>query len=254
MQNGTGRFEILGGDKTQSVLWLTWLGLLLSSFVAGFTSDHWWSLARLDLRTVSCLVLVLCAWRFWRRSNSGLAGTTLLLVAIGMTLGFYGDSHVGTRLWWPPMPSPIVGGIVFFGLGHVAYVLASVVVARQFAIRLGRTGWFTVLVWQVTGLIGWAAIALTSDQSIELRLPTLAYTLLVAGTPGLAFAVALKLRKLWVWAVGAGLFFASDLLLAWQLFHGAFTLIDEFTWICYGFGQMMIVFGAGLGTLRPKVP
>jgi len=37
---------------------------------------------------------------------------------------------VGDRLWWPPFPHKIIGGIVFYGLGHLAYVAACVLIRR----------------------------------------------------------------------------------------------------------------------------
>jgi hypothetical protein len=47
-------------------------------------------------------------------------------------------------------------------------------------------------------------------------------------------------------------------LLAWQLFHGSFTAIDELTWVNYGGGEMLIVYGAiaAVGQLvaAPRAP
>ncbi len=50
---------------TLGVLWIGWLVLLLASFAAGWTHESWWDGARLDLRMVSCLLLVVAAWAAW---------------------------------------------------------------------------------------------------------------------------------------------------------------------------------------------
>ncbi len=81
-------------------------------------------------------------------------------------------------------------------------------------------------------------------------MPTLAYTLLVAATPGFATALAVQRPIYRAMALGGAMFLVSDILLAWQLFHGAFAGIDELTWVNYGGGEMLIVYGAIAGLLR----
>ncbi len=227
-------------------LWIGWLVTLLASFVAGWTRASWWDGARLDLRMVSCLLLVVAGWTAWASLRGTRAGTAMLWVAVGMSLGFYGDSHVGDRFWWPPFPHKIVGGIVFFGLGHLAYV-AACWSASRFMGMVGGLRWIApILAWQLVALIAWAGVALSSTEEPGLRAPTLLYTLLVAATPGFATALAVQRAAFWPMAIGGALFLASDVLLAWQLFHEAFGGLDELIWICYGGGEMFIVYGAAL--------
>jgi hypothetical protein len=235
-------------------LWFGWLVLLLASFVAGRTRDLWWSGAKLDLRMVSCLMLVVAAWAGWGILRRTQASNAILLVAIGMTLGFYGDSHVGDRLWWPPFPNKIVGGIAFYGLGHLAYVAACVAIGRIKALSGGLRWWRPIIFWQISAVFLWAAVALTSNKEVALRLPTLLYTLLVAATPGFATALAVQCPIYRWMALGGAMFLVSDILLAWQIFHAPFPVVDELTWINYGGGEMLIVFGAiaGLWTYARK--
>ncbi len=234
----------------ERVFWIGWLRTLLASFVAGWTRGSWWDGARLDLRMISCLLLVIVAWAAWWSLRGTCVAGAMALVALGMTLGFYGDSHVGDRFWWPPFPHKIVGGIVFYGIGHLAYVAAFWRVGSAAAMTGGRRWWTPVVVWQFVALAGWACVALTCSEEQGLRVPTLLYTLLVAATPGFATALAMQRPIYRCAALGGAMFLASDILLAWQVFHGAFPGIDELTWVNYGGGEMLIVYGAIFGLAR----
>jgi hypothetical protein len=225
-------------------LWLGWLAALVASFTAGWTAEFWWDRARLDLRMLSCALLAVAAWLAWTWLRQTTVSRAMFWVALGMTFGFYGDSHVGERFWWPPVPHPIVGGIVFYGLGHLAYIRACVLFGREQRVPGGLVGYLPILLWQLLALAAWGAVALTSDEHVELRIATLLYTLLVAGTPGFATALAVTQPRFAWMALGGALFLASDVLLAWQLFHQSFPGIDELTWVCYGGGEMLIVYGA----------
>ncbi len=232
----------------------------MASFLAGLTRGFWWNAAKLDLRMISCLCLVLAAWIAWRFLCRTPSAFGMFLIAIGMTLGFYGDSHVGDRLWWPPFPNKIIGGIVFYGLGHLAYVAACLSIQYHQRLAGGLRWWRWVCIWQVVAIISWAAVALTSGQATALRIPTLLYTLLVAATPGFTTALAVQQPKFRGMALGGAMFLASDILLAWQIFHASFPGCDELTWINYGGGEMLIVYGAIAGLwpqsvrCEPSVP
>ena len=228
-------------------LWIGWLVTLLASYLAGWTHQHWWDGARLDLPMISCLLLVVAAWVAWSALRGSRFSLRMALVAVGMTLGFYGDSHVGDRFWWPPFPHKIVGGIVFYGLGHLAYVAACISIRRQLELAGGRRWWLPILAWQLIALVGWAAVALTAEKEPDLRVPTLIYTLLVAATPGFASALAVQRPEFRAMAVGGAMFLASDILLAWQLFHGSFSGLVGLIWVNYGGGEMLIVYGAIMG-------
>ncbi len=226
-----------------SLLWVGWLAFLVASFVAGRTRESWWDDAKLDLRMISCLLLAVAAWWAWAATRGTHVGRAMLWLAIGMTLGFYGDSHLATRFWWPPFEEKMIGGILFYGLGHLAYVAAFWITGRQERMPGGLRWYGPILAWQLVALVAWAAVALTSEEQIGLRIPTFVYTLLVAATPGFATALCVGRRAFsWV-AFGGALFLASDVLLAWRMFHGAFGGIDELTWLCYGGGEMCIVYG-----------
>lgn len=234
-------------------LWWAWAWLLAASLLQGVLAEPWWSAARLDLRTASCLALAAAAgWSWWTlRGRPG--ATAAGWFAAGMALGFYGDSHVATWLWWPPVSEPLLGGILFFGFGHLAYVAGSVDLTRRLP-AFGHRWWPPVVAWQVVALVAWAAIALSTPRQAALRGPTLGYALLVAATPGAATVLWRRSPAFAALALGAALFLASDMLLAYQAFHGALAGLDELTWLCYGPGQMLIVYGSRRGIERGPRP
>ena len=232
------------------VFWIGWLVTLLGAFVTGATAEYWWRGARLDMAMLSCLLLAVAAWIAWWSLRGTRVAGAMALVAVGMTLGFYGDSHVGDRLWWPPFPHKIIGGIVFYGLGHLAYVAACCLIRRLEGMAGGIRWWAPIFVWQLIALLSWACVALTSSEEPGLRVPTLLYTLLVAATPGFATALAVQQPNYRWMALGGALFLISDILLAWQLFHVSFAGIEALTWINYGGGEMLVVYGAIAGLMR----
>ncbi|MBX7168818.1 MAG: lysoplasmalogenase [Pirellulales bacterium] len=235
---------------TFTVLGVAWAALLTVSLLQSCLSVPWWSQARLDLRAGSCLVLAIAAWcNAWTQRREATAHAALC-VALGMSLGFYGDSHVGRRLGWTPFTDPLLGGIVLYGLGHLSYVAACWLLA-QLRSPVRSVAWLRWLgAWQIMALGAWAAVALSTDRQTQLRIPTLAYTVLVAATPGAATALGRKDRAYNLLAAGAALFLVSDVLLAYQVFHDSFPGLDELTWLSYGPGEMLIVFGSRRGMLQ----
>ncbi len=71
--------------------------------------------------------------------------------------------------------------------------------------------------------------------------PALGYCLLLAGTTGVASAVAIHRQRTWPLALGAALFLLSDLILAIGIFRGSFPFRSEAVWLTYGPGQMLMV-------------
>ena len=104
----------------------------------------------------------------------------------------------------------------------------------------------SVASWQLVGLLSWYLIVYPAEQNNNLVWPALGYTLLLAGTAGFATGLAFHVRCLWPLALGAGLFLASDLLLAIGMFRGSFVFRSEAVWLTYGPGQMLIVISSWL--------
>ena len=106
---------------------------------------------------------------------------------------------------------------------------------RRAAIIRPATMLAAVLVWQLVGLVGWYFVVMQGSENRDLVWPALPYSLLLAGTAGVTSGLALVDRRLVALAVGAALFLASDLILAFGLFRGHFSYQTEAvcpdTWI-----------------------
>jgi hypothetical protein len=237
-----------------AVLWFLWSALLLAALVAGNRVGHGggWPTA---LRMGSSVVLVVTAW--WAFANwQGAARMFALAIAIGMTAGAIGDFFNAGLLRFVPLSDPTLGGIISFGLGHVAYIAGSLFLARRAGLNDSRRMMAAVLVWQLVGLAAWYGVVMLGAERRPLVWPALGYTLLLAGTAGVTLGLALQDRRLWPLAAGAALFLTSDLILAFELFRGAFAYDTECVWLTYGPGQMLIVFStiaaAALLARRPN--
>jgi hypothetical protein len=109
-----------------------------------------------------------------------------------------------------------------------------------------------VIFWQLVGVVAWYFVVMQGSEARALVWPSLPYSLLLAGTAGIASGIAIQDRRFIPLALGAILFLASDLILAFELFRGHFAHDTECVWLTYGPGQMLIVFSTliAAGRLR----
>lgn len=226
---------------TFTLLWILWAGLLAAAMLAGNLAGHAapWPTA---LRMGSSVVLVVAAWWAYASWRAAAVGPFALAIAVGMTLGAIGDFFNAGLLGFLPLADPTLGGIAAFGLGHVAYIAGSLHLARAAGLTDRRAMFIAVALWQLIGLIGWYTIVMLGTEGRPLVWPALPYSLLLAGTAGVTAGLALQERRLFPLALGAALFLASDLILAFELFRGSFAYDTECVWLTYGPGQMLIVF------------
>src|SRR5262245_50057666 len=71
----------------------------------------------------------------------------------------------------------------------------------------------------------------------------LAYSALLGSTAAVGSILAVERPRYRAAALGAGLFLASDIVLAIQSFRGPFPLDTDLCWALYGPGQMLMVYG-----------
>jgi hypothetical protein len=221
-------------------LWIVWAAALACAMVLGSLDGY--ANAAKALRMGSSLVLCVVAWAAYARWRARPVARFASCLAIGMTLGTIGDFFNAGLLDFVPVLKGTMGGIVAFGLGHIAYIAGCLDLRK----RAGLNGWLTMIMaidfWQVFGLVAWYLVAYLGEKNRDLLYPALGYTLLLAGTAGIATGLALQERRLTLLAVGAALFLLSDLILAVGMFRESLTRSIDWVWLTYGPGQMLIVF------------
>ncbi|HYF63262.1 MAG TPA: lysoplasmalogenase [Herpetosiphonaceae bacterium] len=228
-------------------LLVVWAILLFGGFAVGPTNAERTRRIPLWGRLGSSAALVLAAWLLWLLSPAELRSVSLWL-AVGMTLGFIGDVFMAHVL---PVKQPVIGGMASFGLGHVAYSTALLILGAtaEFA-GGGGVRWAAWLAWLAFGAAGWYLVVWRGSSRGTLQKAALPYALLLASTTGLATGLAILQPGLWALGVGAALFLLSDLVLATQLFNGArWPFISDAVWLTYGPGQMLIVYALFIATL-----
>jgi hypothetical protein len=235
-------------------LLVLWAALLLGGWLFGSVKSPDNRRMPVWTRMGSSLVLVIASWSWAWLARYSPAARFGVLIAAGMTLGFVGDLFLAPLL---PLKEPVLGGIAAFGLGHLAYLAAMLLFGNQHGLadpgaRWGA--WAAWVAWMIIGVAGWLVIVYPGTQPAPLRWAALPYTLLLASTAGLATGLAVQSIALVPLAVGAGLFFASDMILATELFTTyRFPSMGDAVWLTYGPGQMLIVYSVASAMLVGKV-
>jgi hypothetical protein len=227
------------------VLLVPWAALLFGGLLGKADAERTRRMPRWT-RMVSSLVLVVAAWSVALVRRESAFADVALLTAIGMTLGFVGDLFMAKLILKDGRY--IFGGIGAFGLGHVAYIAAFLLLGDRLGLDASAPRWGTLVAFWLLGLICWYwVIYRPSNERGALPLASLPYALLLSTTAGIAAGLALQDGRLFPVALGALLFLISDLILAARLFNKLyFHWIDDWVWLTYGPAQMLIVFGVGL--------
>lgn len=224
-------------------LWFLWAALLFGGFILGGDEEtraripRWARMSSSATLVVAGFVWIIVATRTPARRYA-------VLIAVGMALGFVGDLF-NAGLIPGIFKDATIGGIIAFGLGHIAYIAGMLHLERQASLGRPALRYLGLVVWLAIGAVGWYYITTDAPKGGDLRWPALPYSLLLAGTAGLASGVALRDRRFLPLAVGGALFLVSDLVLAWELFQGTFDMAGDIVWLTYGPAQMLIVYSIG---------
>lgn len=235
------------------VIWFLWAcvlfgGTLLSELDLSRTTSSLRDAVIMISHLGSSLLLVCAAWLWLLTFSRSPAALVVGLFAFGMTLGAIGDFFNGGVLQNAiPLPDPVLGGIAAFALGHIAYIIACVMIARRQGFSSPGKRWGAIGFWQLFAIVGWYFIVFRTAGATGSLLvwPALPYSLLLAGTAGVATHLALEDRRFFQLAAGGILFLISDLFLAFRMFNGDFPWATHAVWLTYGPAQMLIVFSIG---------
>jgi hypothetical protein len=220
-------------------LFALWAIVLLGGFAFGRPAPNGLQRMPTWTRMASSATLALIAWLEVYLTRSSPLGEYALLIAIGMSLGLFGDLILAEVI---ALPQHVLWGMVAFGLGHIAYLAAVIELASAFGLTAPGALWSLLAVWLLIGLGGWYLVVIRGQKPSALHWAALPYALLLASVAGLFTGVALQSSLLVPAAVGAILFLVSDLILASRLFAGrSFPLIGDLIWLTYGPGQALIV-------------
>ena len=229
------------------VLLVPWAALLFGGLLGNADAERTRRMPR-RTRMLSSLVLVIAAWTYVLLSRESAFADVSLLTAVGMSLGFVGDLFMAKLILKDERH--VLGGIGAFGLGHIAYIAAFLLLGNRLGLDAAASRWSALAAFWLLGLICWyGVIYRPSSERGALHIASLPYTLLLSTTAGIASGLALQDGRLLPVALGALLFLISDLILAARLFNRTyFRWIDDWVWLTYGPAQMLIVFGMGLLT------
>jgi hypothetical protein len=217
-------------------LLLLWATLLFGGFIFGALNGQE---IPTPARMGSSFVLVVVGWTWYAFARTSRVGLYGLLIAVGMTFGFVGDLFMAGLV---PFSDPILGGMGSFGLGHIAYLAAMIYLGNTCGLASRAVRGAAWLVWLLIGIVSWYLVVYRNASDLVLGWAALGYVLLLASTAGCATGLALQSRAFWPLAVGAALFFISDLTIALGKFAGVHSAaMDAAVWLTYGPAQMLIV-------------
>lgn len=162
-------------------------------------------------------------------------------VCAGMLCGHLGDLAMGRLL---PTPEPWMAGMVLFGIGH-AFYLAAFRRLAQVRAPGRRLRWHSpVAAMVLISLAATAAMLPGTAAPVPLRVGGLGYAVIIAVMTGLALALARADARLRLLALGALLFWLSDVMLGASLFRSVGgSLWNDTIWVAYIAGQALIVTG-----------
>lgn len=192
------------------------------------------------LQRSTSLLLAIAAWSLALLGAGGHAAAPYAYaVAVGMSLSYVADLIMAGMI---RLPNRVLGGMVVFGLAHLAYLGGLVGLERVLGLAAGPAmlGW--AVAFLIVAVVYWRLAVDTPRARRSLRVGALGYLVLLAAMTGVAWGVAGRAPGLWTLAAGALLFFVSDAILGNQIFRDHnWPGVGDVVWLTYIAGQAGIV-------------
>jgi hypothetical protein len=231
-----------GASGAISALLGAWAALHFFGFLFGRVNADGTSRTFPPAKMAASAALVLCAAVFWL---DGARGTFLApfsaLICFGMFFGFLGDLTLAGFL---RLPQQVMFGMLWFGIGHILYILGFGFLALGlFGVAVTTESIVAVLVWMVIAAVIWRVLVASPKTPPVLNYGALGYGLLLGAMTGVATGLALQHAAFIGTAIGAALFLLSDMILGNVMFReNRFPLAHDLIWLLYIVGQLFIVF------------
>lgn len=154
-------------------------------------------------------------------------GLTLIAVFIilGLIFGFIGDIVLDLKVIYKQHESIYLNaGMLSFGLGHVMYLVATVLFANALFLPDIKTLYYAMIAFGIAGVIS-IVIALFGEKMLKLnfgkfKIQTVAYTFILSFMSAFSLLVACYAPTFFIFAGGITFIFISDLVLSKQYFGG----------------------------------
>jgi len=193
------------------------------------------------LRMSLSTILVIAAFLGWQ---SGARGTPVrtyaTLIFLGMAACFVGDLIMAELI---PVPNRLIFGMIAFGIGHLFYVAAFLLLPLQAGFARTWIQPIMLAVLLVFCLWAWRTYVRKPAGSKVINVGSLVYGLLIGIMTALAISLALQQTRLISLAAGAVLFLVSDFILGnWQVRGHVWKPVNDAIWAAYASGQLLIVY------------
>jgi hypothetical protein len=139
-------------------LLVIWAALLFGGFAFGSSGGRTSRRMPTWTRLGSSLALVALSWLDYALTRELPVAGYALLIALGISFGFLGDLCLAGVL--PVLSQPVAGGMLAFGLGHTAYLLAIFRVGNQLLLAAPLPRFGMLAGWIALGLAGWYLVVL----------------------------------------------------------------------------------------------
>jgi len=218
-----------------AILWV--LAYVLGMVIGKARPDRWRRFSPVGkvVMMLSALAVALVGWT--AITPRAADGAAIPWIAAGLLLGLLGDVTLAGLL---PFENPKVPGIAAFGLGHISYLVALIILASGSSVP-PLLPWGALAAAAAVEALAWWTFVRPSGASGSVRVGTLVYGMLLFGVTAFAGALWLQGAAPGVLPLGLVLFLASDLLWISEMIElWRFPYIGDVIWIIYSSGQLLI--------------